>query len=307
MRFNLVQLRAFVAAAETLNFTVAAERVHVAQPTFSATIRSLEEQTGARLFERSSRKVRLTQVGAEFLPLARRILDDVDRASSIMADLVSVRRGAVRFSALTVLYAYHLKDALIHYRRDWPGVRLELFDHASGEALDQLRREQIDVAIVTELSPERDVHYHPLCNRSIVAVMRPDHPLAAQPQIEWHRLLKEPTALLQGGGPLGHYLDQTLFEAGLQLNPEFRVEQIHTAMGIISAGLAVGVMSNITASALAHEGLVARELIQPSVVRPLSLARLADRELAPAAQKLWDAVLLHWTDGNLVLGRTPAP
>jgi len=294
MRFNLVQLRAFVAAAEALNFTVAAERVHVAQPTFSATIRNLEEQIGAQLFERSSRKVRLTKVGAEFLPLARRVLDDVDRAATVMSDLVSVRRGAVRFSALAVLYAYHLKEALMQFRQAWPGVRLELFYLSSGEALEQLRREQLDLAIVTELEAEKEVHYQRLCDRSIVAVMRPDHPLARAKTVEWKQVLEWPTALLQGGGPLGNYLDQKLFEAGLQLVAEYRVEQIHTAVGIVSAGLALGVMSNITASALEHEGLVARELSNPSVVRPLSLAYLAERELSPATEKLREFVLRYW-------------
>jgi LysR family transcriptional regulator, carnitine catabolism transcriptional activator len=299
MRFNLVQLRAFVAAAETLNFTIAAERVHVAQPTLSATIRSLEEQIGAQLFERNSRMVRLTYVGSEFLPLAKRVLEDVDRASTIMSDLVSVRRGAVRFSALPVLYAFHLKDALMRFRDECPGVRLELFDYSSGPALDQLRREQLDLAVVTELAPEKDMHYQALCDRSIVAVLRSDHRLAKEPALEWRTLLQEPVALLQGGGPLTRYLDERLLERGMQLIPEYRVEQIHTVLGIVSAGLAIGVMSNITASALCREGLVARELIEPSVVRPLSLAYLAHRELSPSAVKLRDAVLRDWTSQGL--------
>lgn len=294
MRFNLVQLRAFVVAADTLNFTVAADRVHVAQPTFSATIRNLEDEVGARLFERSSRRVRLTKVGEEFLPLVRRVLDDVERATVAMEDVVSARRGAVRFSALPVLYAYHLQAALVHYRQAWPGVRLELFDLTSGQALEQLRREQLDLAIVTELSPEKDMVYEALCERTIVAVLRPDHPLAALPEIEWRELLKEPTVLLQGVGPLGHHLDQVLFEAGLKFEPDYRADQIHTAVGLVQAGLGIGVLSNVTASALLREGLVARPLVQPVVTRPLSLAHLADRELAPAARRWRETVLAHW-------------
>ncbi len=294
MRFNLVQLRAFVAAAEALNFTVAADRVHVAQPTFSATIRNLEEEIGARLFERSSRKVRLTLVGAEFLPLARRVLEDVDRASSVMADLVAVRKGAVRFSALAVLYANRLQGALQHFRQQWPGVRLELFDFASGQALEQLRREQLDLAITTETSSEKDMHYEVLGERTIVAVLRPDDPLASEPVIAWPAMAGRSTVLLQGSGPLGHYLDQSLFQAGVQFSPDYRVEQIHTAVGIILAGMAVGVMSSTTATALAFEGLVVREMVEPRLSRPLSLAHLADRELSPAAQQFRACVLERW-------------
>jgi LysR family transcriptional regulator, carnitine catabolism transcriptional activator len=304
VRFNLVQLRAFVAAAEALNFTVAADRVHVAQPTFSATIRSLEEQIGGQLFERSSRKVRLTHIGSEFLPLARQVLDDADRAAAIMADVVSAKRGAVKFSALSVLYAYHLQEALVRYGESCPDVRLELFDFQSGEALDHLRREQLDLAIVTEPGPEREIQYTRLCDRCIVAVMRPDHRLAKSPVVEWAQLLEEPVAVLQGGGPLARYVDERLLEAGMRLEPRYRVEQVHTAMGIVAAGLAIGAMSNITASALCREGkLVAREVVNPSMVRPLSLAHLADREVPPAADKLRQVVLKYWTSEGLTLTR----
>jgi DNA-binding transcriptional LysR family regulator len=294
MPFNLVQLRAFVAAADTLNFTAAAQRVHVAQPTFSATIRNLEDDVGARLFERNSRKVRLTHAGTAFLPHARRVLEDVERANAAMADLVAARTGAVRLSALPVLYVHHLRDALAHFHRAHPDVRLELLDLPSGDALERLRREQLDLAIVTEIEPEKDVRYEALCDRSAVVVTRPDHPFATRPMVAWRALVREPTVLLQGGGPFGGYLDQCLLEVGLKLVPDYRVEQVHAAGGIVSAGLALGVMSNLTAVALEREGLVARPLVEPTVGRPLSLAHATTRELSPAAQRLRALVLEHW-------------
>jgi DNA-binding transcriptional LysR family regulator len=157
-----------------------------------------------------------------------------------------------------------------------------------------LRREALDLAIVTEISAEKDMVYEALCERTLVAVLRPDHPLAAQPAIEWKRLLREPIVLLQGVGPLGQHLDQTLLAAGLRLQPEYRADQIHTAYGIVSAGLALGVLSNVTAVALQREGLAVRPLVAPTVSRPLSLAHLADRELSPAAQQWRATILAHW-------------
>lgn len=294
MRFNLIQLRAFLAAADTLNFTVAADRVHVAQPTFSATIRNLEEEVGAKLFERSSRKVRLTPVGAQFVPLARRVLAEVDRATLEMTDLVTMRRGSVRFSALPVLYAHYLQKALAQYRADWPGVRLELFDLSTGEAIEQLRRDQLDLAIVAQVGEENDLDFHPLCERTVVAVLPPDHPLATTKTIEWRRVLKEKTVLLQGAGPMGSHVDTELLKAGLRFVPDYHVGQLPTAAGLIGAGFGVGVMSNLTAGALEHEGLVVRELVRPRISRPLSLVRLAGREPAPAARQLYEMVEQHW-------------
>ena len=294
MPFNLAQLRAFVAAADTLSFTAAAERVHVAQPTFSATIRNLEEAIGARLFERTSRTVRLTHVGSEFLPLARRVLDEVDRANAVMVDVVAGRRGAVRFSAVPVLYAHHLHEALTRFNRLHPGVRLELLDLPSGDALERLRHEQLDLAIVTELDAERDVRFERLSERSAVAVLRADHPLAALPEIEWRLLLEHRLVALQASGPFSAYLEQCLLDAGMKFAPDFRVEQIHAAGGIVSAGLGIAVMTNLTASALEGVGLVTRLLTAPVVSRPMSLAHLATREPSPAARELRSLILAHW-------------
>jgi len=295
IRFNLVQLRAFVAAAETRNFTEAADRVHVAQPTFSATIRGLEEHIGARLFERNSRNVRLTQVGSEFLPLARRVLDDVDRAAALMSDLVSVRRGGVRFSALPVLYAYQLQSALKMFRLENPGIRLDLSEYQTSDAMDQLRREQIDLAVVTELTEEKDIGYTKLCDRSMVAVMRQDHPLAQYESVVWKSLLEAPIVALQGGGPMGSYVEQVLAAHGIQISPEYQVEQIHTAIGIVMAGLGICITSSVTAPAMCKGvPLVSKEVTQPRLVRSFSLAQLAGRELPPAAEKLRLSILRHW-------------
>lgn len=299
MRFNLTQLRAFLAAADSLNFTLAADRVHVAQPTFSATIRNLEEAVGAKLFERNSRKVRLTPMGVQFVPLAARVIAEAERVQAEMTDYVTLRKGSVRFSALPALYARSLRKALSEYQAAWPDVRLELLDLPSARALEQIRREQLDMAIVAQVGIEKDLDSLRLCDMQIVAVLPRGHALAGNDTIEWRALLKERVIRLQGTTPMVDHIDLELLKVGMRFAPEFGVEHLSTAAGLIGAGVGVGVMGDLTAATLAHEDFVVRDLVRPRIARPISLVRLAGRELSPAAMHFHDMVVRHWSGPRL--------
>src|SRR5258707_4649003 len=100
MNINLHQLRIFVAVARLGNFTRAAERLHLSQPSLSLHIRQLEADLGVRLFDRSTRSVALTSAGADFLPGAERLLEDFEATVGAVADLAARRRGRVAVAVL---------------------------------------------------------------------------------------------------------------------------------------------------------------------------------------------------------------
>ena len=96
MKFSLSQLRAFVSVAETRSFSTSATRLHVTQPTLSATIRTLEGLVEAKLFDRDTRNVAMTPVGEEFLAIAKRVLDEVERAQHDLKHRSGAWTGALR-------------------------------------------------------------------------------------------------------------------------------------------------------------------------------------------------------------------
>src|SRR5919201_7158914 len=107
---QLHQLRYFLAVAGTRHFTRAAASVHVAQPSLSKQIRTLERELGSPLFSRARGNVTLTPAGETLLPLARRILADVETARREVQDLTGLRRGRVRLGATPSLFAGPLAD-----------------------------------------------------------------------------------------------------------------------------------------------------------------------------------------------------
>ncbi|NEE51928.1 LysR family transcriptional regulator, partial [Streptomyces sp. SID8455] len=142
------QLTYFVAVAETLHFTRAAEAVHVSQPSLSQQIRALETELGAELFSRARGNIALTDAGEALLPLARRILADAETARHEVQELVQLRSGRVRLGATPSLCTGLLPDVLRAFHDRHPGVRLLLEEGGSHDLVRQLARGALDLALV---------------------------------------------------------------------------------------------------------------------------------------------------------------
>lgn len=120
MNVTLRQIHAFLAAADLGNFTRAAERLNMTQPALSLAIRELETELGIRLFDRTTRRVELTQVGAELSHSARKLIDDLELAMRNARDLAERKRGRIVVAAPPLLAAMILPGAIVDYRNCIP-------------------------------------------------------------------------------------------------------------------------------------------------------------------------------------------
>src|SRR5437764_4386308 len=145
---ELHQLRYIVEVAETNSFTRAAERCHVVQSALSHQIARLERELGARLFERTSRRVRLTPAGAAFLPAARQCLDAAERAVAEVAAAVGEIRGRLAVGLIPTVAAVDIPGALRDFRQRYPAVRIRLRVGASDDLVEEVRQGAIEVAFL---------------------------------------------------------------------------------------------------------------------------------------------------------------
>src|SRR5687768_15388122 len=142
------QLRYFVAVAERLHFTQAAQDLAVAQPSVSKQIRKLEGELGAPLFQRARGEIALTQAGEALLPWAKRVLADVDGARHEVRDLAGLGRGRLSVGATPSLTTVVLPDVLARFHAEYPGVDLVLHEAGSRVLLERLERGDVEVALV---------------------------------------------------------------------------------------------------------------------------------------------------------------
>ena len=296
MNVTLRQLRAFIAVAEAQHFTRAGERLELSQSSVSTLIRELEENLGLRLFDRHTRMLRLTQAGAELLPLARRAMSDLDQVIGSAAELSTLGRGRVSIAAASLQAALLLPRFIRLYCDEYPGVKVNVQDVTEHEVIDKVRAGEVDFGLGSSAATQQDIAGRALMTDEFVAVMPAGHALARHAELDWRTLQDIPLIGPPPGNAVREQLDLALARAGLSLTRQYEVALPLTILGMVEGGLGIAVMTSAM-TRLAHAlGLVTRRVVEPVVKREISLLFHADRSLSPAAQNFRD-MLLRWREG----------
>ncbi|MFJ9884708.1 LysR family transcriptional regulator [Streptomyces sp. NPDC091287] len=241
---ELQQMRYVIAVAETNNFTRAAQRCLVVQSALSHQIARLEKELGARLFERTSRRVRLTPAGAAFLPAARQCLDAAERAAAEVAAAVGEVRGRLTVGLIPTVAAVDLPSVLKDFHRRHPKARVSLSVGASEDLVEQVRRGEIEVAFlgIPVTARPRGVQARELARERLIAVVSQDHPLAGESSVDLRRLSSEVFVDLPAKTAGRAQSDLAFAAAGLTREVAFEVTNADYLARLVAAGLGVALL-----------------------------------------------------------------
>jgi DNA-binding transcriptional LysR family regulator len=291
MNMTLLQLRSFLAASESLNFSEAALRLRLRQPTLSSNIKSLEAAIGGRLFYRDTHRVTLTELGLACQQHARRLLEDLDRAKMDLRQRAEGLKGSIRLASLPHIFPSLLAQPLARFRELRPEVTIRFEDVSTSEAMELLRAKHIDLAIVNELESMPGIRCQFLTERRFVAVLPQQHPLAAAARIRWAALEGNDLIVIESRELNDSRMVASLRSAGLLPPITHRVHQLSTAVGLVMAGFGIALMAQHTAQHVLQPGLVARPLVEPDLVGKVGLLTLASRQPSPQVRLLCDVLL----------------
>ncbi|MFJ2742813.1 LysR family transcriptional regulator [Streptomyces sp. NPDC087440] len=285
------QLRYFVAVAESRHFTRAAEELHVAQPSLSQQIRSLERELGADLFTRARGNIALTDAGEALLPLARRILADTDTARREVQELAQLRRGRVRLGATPSLCTGLLPDVLRTFHDAHPGIQLLVEEGGSHDLVRELARGALDLALVVLPlpTPSPALTTIELLHEDLVVVSSPTERGPRRP-VRIADLRDTPMVMFRHGYDLRELTVAACRSAGFE--PTFTVEggELDAVLGFVRAGLGVAVVPRMVAER-AGTGLRVTELARPGLRRTIALAHRSDVAPPRAARELQRVLL----------------
>src|SRR5579862_1510048 len=238
---ELRHLRYFMAVAETLNFRRAAEQLHLAQPALSSQVKALEEHLGVKLFERTTRVVRLTQAGRVFRDDARKLLVSAAQAEQRAKRADQGLVGSLRIGVISAAATPLLADVLRRFHQKFPGVQLVLFDLTSTEQLHQLRVGELDAGLLRPPVGFPELDYKTIEESTQILALPANHQLARKRRIEWKDFHGEGLVMIHPSRQHRYY-DTFLAacgEAGAKPFPAQYAHDIQTKLWLISAGFGI--------------------------------------------------------------------
>lgn len=285
MNITLRQIQAFKTVAEFGSFTRAAERLKVAQPALSLSIRELERELNLRLFDRTTRRVELTGAGREFLQSADKLLADLERAVRDARDLSEKKRGRIVIAAPPLLAAMIVPAAIAEFNAAFPGIDVGLVDARNDQILDRMRAGDADLAIGTFDERADGIRREVLAQDALAVFCAPSSALAKKRRVRWSDLQDQKLIMLTRDSSIRTLTEGTLVQTGHEPGkPLFEVSQITTAVMLAEAGLGVSVLPAYAWSFARGRNVVSRPLTDPHITRNIYLIQPDGRSLSPAAE-----------------------
>jgi DNA-binding transcriptional LysR family regulator len=285
---NLRQLRAFINVTEAGSFTDAAQRHRQTQSGLSLLVKELEAELGIRVFDRSTRKIELTLAGADFYPLALKVIQDLDSAVESTRQLRDKLRGTVRI-ACTPLYASSLLPrALVEYRKRFPAIDVRLLDSLNEQALLRVISGEADFAVAPQRDTLPDLKEEPLFKDRFEIVCPANHLLTKMKSVKWQDVLDHPFVSLTSDYSRRLQIDLAANSSGLLLQPAHEVSYLTTALGMVNAGLGVTALPSSALPMISPLGLVTLAVDGPVVYRQVCFSTRHGQSMSPAAKSFGD-------------------
>lgn len=241
------QFRYFVTVAEELHMARAAERLGIAQPALSQQIKVIEQQIGTQLFDRSNRRLTLTETGEAFLEGARRALEQANFALSVARGIACGEAGQIRIGYVgSAMVHRDFPRFLADFRKDFPNVELTFRVMTVAEQVAALLASEIDVAVVRDAVPDapRTLLARRLVGERLIVALPEGHAAAGRDAVDLADLAGE--AFLFPSDPPGYGLTQSILDvcqaAGFQPRIDMRVLDLCSIVGLVVAGCGVAVL-----------------------------------------------------------------
>ncbi|MGV8938610.1 MAG: LysR substrate-binding domain-containing protein [Allorhizobium sp.] len=234
----------FVCLADELHFGRAAERLGMAQAPLSQQIKLLEQRLGARLFDRTTRSVRLTSAGETFLWHAQGLLDNADRAIAHTRSVSGGTTGRLIIGGVQTSLSHFLPAIISSFRKSWPAVIVDVVPLGTGEQLRRLESGKINVGFIRPIEETGFVRMERLASEGFVAAVYRGHPLADRNQIELSDFAGEPLigyASILGAGYSGVVLD-SLRQAGVHPMVVQECDRTLSVLTLVAAGIGIAIV-----------------------------------------------------------------
>ncbi|UOQ94853.1 LysR family transcriptional regulator [Halobacillus shinanisalinarum] len=236
------ELRYFVTIVEQSTFTAAAAKLHISQPSLSATIKKLENKVGLSLLDRSARDIRLTKEGSILYYEARKLLNHFEHVLDEMERLK--KDGPLDISIGLIESAkFWLPKVLCEFKKQYPNIHVKIFDLLSShEVINSFNNYKIHLAITNQFIDNSEIKSIPIYEERLVALIPESHNLTNKEYLTIHELETEAFIVCREGFQTREDILNTFRKAGIKPNLQFEIERFETACSLVENGLGITVV-----------------------------------------------------------------
>jgi len=293
MNITLRQLEAFIAVAETRNFTRAAQRLHIAQSAISLLVKELESDLGVRLLDRTTRHVELTDPGTEFRGYAVKLIADLDHAVRHAHELVERKRGRIAVAAPPYLATILLPQVIAEFQEEFPGIQIALIDARTDQIVARVVAGEADIGVGTFREDVDSITRTVLARDDLMAFYQSKHPLAAVRRPNWTNLRDYPSIMLTRESGIRALVEEGHAAADVPVKPSYEVTQITTALALVESGLGVSVLPSYALVSCRNRKIAARVLSSPAISRNIEVISCLGRSPQPATSEFVRRLQTH--------------
>ncbi|MDP4796724.1 MAG: LysR family transcriptional regulator [Rhodospirillales bacterium] len=279
-------LDAFLRVAQTSSFRESAEILGISQPSVSSRIQHLEAVLGVKLFERTTRRVTITDAGERLRGRVERMVIDMRSLVREFKDESHLKRGRVRLGASPSVAASFLPRVISEYQRLWPLIEVELIDDFFGQVLDRIDKGEVDLAVTPFVPGEASFTCEPLFNDVFMLAVPDSHRLAMQESVVIADLAGEKLLSMPPESAAWAVIRRAFASVDADYAPTFLTRDSVTIVSLIKVGVGISLVSGLIASVLDMWGIKLLPVRDADLTRSIGIVRARDRTPTSAVEAL---------------------
>lgn len=280
------QLFTFLEIGRLGSFAKAAEQVALSPSGISMLVKELEEQVGARLFERTTRSVTLTEAGQRLLPVAERMVEELQAAASVIRGTQVAVRTRLDVAATPMVSASLMPRVVHEFMSHHPQVRVHLADVEVGVVRSRVLEGDADIGLGFFVKPATGLVRQPLCKFRLMRVSPPGSgPVGVGPSCPWSSLEELPLVGLPAENPIQALIEKHMSRSSRIAHERTTVNLLGTVIGMVQAGIGHAVIPSFALDECLRQGLSVAMLVEPAVTLELFMVTRRGMQPKPAVQE----------------------
>ncbi|QGG53935.1 LysR family transcriptional regulator [Lysinibacillus pakistanensis] len=283
---DLKQLQYFIAVTEQMNFSKAAEKLHISQPSLSNAIKKLEQEIGSPLLKRNTRNLQLTEAGELLYERAKVILKNMEVLKIEMDEVIVHGTSEVTIGVMESI-KHWLPKVIANYKRDYPQMMIHLVDILGSKRVKKsLKSYKTHVIITNQRMDDDELEVQSLYEERLVAVLPLNHPLAEKDRLTFADLCNEPFIISTEGFQTRLDILSAFEQANVKMNIQYEIERFETAVSLVRENLGITILSENYLQGPTAKTIVQKEIDGPNLRRNVYLISLKNRHLPLAIRHL---------------------